>query len=775
MLAALALHDLFTGGRSSGPHNREVSPREDPEDEDVEMEAVDVPVSQLLQLPDTSDQWPLMPGKGWFAKNRRGSEIHFLERIFLMLSFGNLRLRKSPTRSLRETIRWLEPEEASRLGVPDGLHAFEIAAVELFESEVYPQYASGSFNKTAGKWCIVSPGPSGASGSRKLSRACMYLPATWTVDGVTYDVDAQRVFRPLPPDATATQVYDYTERCVRALQEQHVRQVYRLKEETERRRKLGVPPRPAVPLAAPPAAAPAATSAPPPGSADAEGLLRRASAASEDASRSASSPSTDLDAGRTPDRDLDRSAGDDAADAEVAAACAADAAALDAVESRRIRAALEQRVHACFLAARAGDSVDAADSAAAKAQARSITPPAGSGAPYTYLTPNPTSPPSVERPGDDPAAFDLATLQDRARTAVAAARAEARAAAVSPQHFGDAVECLGRPPRPPRAPGSGNADAAASRSGCSTGAESPAPSDAPPVPHSGEAGLGDLPAPAARRGDKKPACTGARSGARSEQPLRLARSASDRSAGSAAASAIAGLSLGRAPPQGRGAPAAADSQDVFPFAPGKGWFAFNRQGKSVFFLERLFRMLSSPAMPLRRHDGAVLGDVVRWMDADAAAAQGVPQGVQAFEVVSTDLFENEVYPQFKSGSFRKTAKHWCVVSPQASPTTQQKLSVRCMFVPAERPADSGATEPIDCHHAFRQLDPALGEEEIEEYIQKFIRPLEERIRGALLSSTAAARERASCVQDRELLPPEKRTKRAAGAPPPLAHSNSCHL
>ena len=64
-----------------------------------------IPALDLAVLPDETDHWPYAPGKGWFAKGPRGSEIHFLERVFLMLSFANLRLRKTPTRRLSDTIR----------------------------------------------------------------------------------------------------------------------------------------------------------------------------------------------------------------------------------------------------------------------------------------------------------------------------------------------------------------------------------------------------------------------------------------------------------------------------------------------------------------------------------------------------------------------------------------------------------------------------------------------------------------------------------------------
>ena len=37
--------------------------------------------------------------------------------------------------------------------------------------------------------------------------------------------------------------------------------------------------------------------------------------------------------------------------------------------------------------------------------------------------------------------------------------------------------------------------------------------------------------------------------------------------------------------------------------------------------------------------------------------------------------------QAKSGSFRKTAKHWSICSPRENKAAQRKLSMSCMFVP----------------------------------------------------------------------------------------------
>jgi len=125
ILAAMALRDLFNGythavAEDSGV--QEIVPSDEEGDASMDEDA-GVPLSQLTQLPDTSDLWPLTPGKGWFAKNRQGSEIHFLERIFLMLSFGNLRLRKTPSRTMSDTIRYGVPLVATAAGKARGAQA----------------------------------------------------------------------------------------------------------------------------------------------------------------------------------------------------------------------------------------------------------------------------------------------------------------------------------------------------------------------------------------------------------------------------------------------------------------------------------------------------------------------------------------------------------------------------------------------------------------------------------------------------------------------------
>lgn len=801
---------------------------------------VDAHALSVSQLPDESEHWPFTAGKGWFAKQARGFEIHFLERIFLMLSFGNLRLRKTPSRTLSDTIRWLTPEAAARCGVPDGLWAFEIVTVELFEREVYPQYASGSFNKTAGKWCLRSPSGgtqqhsatmAGAASGRKLSRQCMYLPAYWMVDGARFELDSTRVFRPLPPEATVCEVYDYASRQVRQLQEGRVRSVYRIKEEADRRRKLGLPPRAVSPAPRGPAGVGAA-----------DGSYSSAERAS-----------------------LPAPEGDEEEHGE-------EEEAMPMTAGRGSRAELEQRVAACFEAARA--------TAAAKGSARLPgvrTAPGSSG--LTFLTPNLTSPspsPSSQEPvhgwpddgpephaisggpaataaahpraeeDEQPTAFERARYADAAAALAAAAsgfdreRAMAAGGAGAASAHGADACSLPRWYSPARFDDGGydhellalegldDDDSEAHRLGSSSTAPPPIGRQrlagrqrghAPPplpraqqksqaLPHSRRRTFSALDAPepqrAAANGGEKDAhappllaptallATATRTASQGRPPLARApsgggraraaaahkrgdapvasaamppgpvRSASEHSLGSSAAMAVSALCLDQPRAQewrggAGGGTAGSGGADLgpalYPFAPGKGWFAFNRHGKAIFFLERIFRMLAAPDTPLVRHPRSVLGEVVRWIPTEQvlrrastgrralcrrlcsrhpphallarglptsapplprcraqAQALGVPRGVRAFEICDTELFEAEVYPQFKSGSFRKTAKHWCILSPQPSAGAVQKLSVRCMYVPAYRQLDApSAPQPIDVDAAFRcaERDPTL--------------------------------------------------------------------
>eukprot|EP00964_Phaeocystis_antarctica_P114941 scaffold78891_cov27-Phaeocystis_antarctica.AAC.1 len=105
-----------------------------------------------------------------------------------------------------------------------------------------------------------------------------------------------------------------------------------------------------------------------------------------------------------------------------------------------------------------------------------------------------------------------------------------------------------------------------------------------------------------------------------------------------------------------------------------------------------------PQQPLAKHPGKRMRDAIRWMDRATADAHGVPAGSVGFELVDPTLFSDEVYypqsnpspspnpnrkphphphphphrnphphqvyPQWRSGSFRKTAKHWGLTSPK---------------------------------------------------------------------------------------------------------------
>ena len=44
-----------------------------------------------------------------------------------------------------------------------------------------------------------------------------------------------------------------------------------------------------------------------------------------------------------------------------------------------------------------------------------------------------------------------------------------------------------------------------------------------------------------------------------------------------------------------------------------------------------------------------------------------------FELVNATLFSGEIYPQWLSGSFRKMAKHWGLVSPKKQHSSVHKL------------------------------------------------------------------------------------------------------
>ena len=44
-----------------------------------------------------------------------------------------------------------------------------------------------------------------------------------------------------------------------------------------------------------------------------------------------------------------------------------------------------------------------------------------------------------------------------------------------------------------------------------------------------------------------------------------------------------------------------------------------------------------------------------------------------FGLVDATLFSDEIYPQWRSGSFRKMAKHWGLVSPRKQLSSVHKL------------------------------------------------------------------------------------------------------
>lgn len=81
--------------------------------------------------------------------------------------------------------------------------------------------------------------------------------------------------------------------------------------------------------------------------------------------------------------------------------------------------------------------------------------------------------------------------------------------------------------------------------------------------------------------------------------------------------------------------------------------------------------------------------------------------------------------------------------------------------------------PLRASPWFRPVEGGCSEEELEQYIALHIRPLEERVRAALLSGSA----RRAAPRDAPL-PPEKRRRSAAppGAEPPaLQQARSYHL
>jgi hypothetical protein len=176
----------------------------------------------------------------------------------------------------------------------------------------------------------------------------------------------------------------------------------------------------------------------------------------------------------------------------------------------------------------------------------------------------------------------------------------------------------------------------------------------------------------------------------------------------------------------------------YPYCENKGWFAFNESGKGIFLLERLFLMLSMPQQPLAKHPGKRMRDAIRWMDRATADAHGVPAGSVGFELVDPTLFSDEVYPQWRSGSFRKTAKHWGLTSPKPKQHSVRKLTPKCMYLPVHEEHDQAA---VDLEGAFKPLPPNGGQQGLADYVKNRIRPLEESIKAK--ASANAARSSSS--------------------------------
>ena len=136
----------------------------------------------LTCLPDMTHGWPFADGKGCFGKDRQGKELPFLERLFLLLAFPNLELPGQSGRTLCDAIRWKRADQVEALGLPASTAAFEIVDVHLFAAAVYPQYASGSFNKTCKDYSMSSPPSNRRSRSTKsappnrLTHKCICVP-----------------------------------------------------------------------------------------------------------------------------------------------------------------------------------------------------------------------------------------------------------------------------------------------------------------------------------------------------------------------------------------------------------------------------------------------------------------------------------------------------------------------------------------------------------------------------------------------------------------------
>ena len=212
----------------------------------------------------------------------------------------------------------------------------------------------------------------------------------------------------------------------------------------------------------------------------------------------------------------------------------------------------------------------------------------------------------------------------------------------------------------------------------------------------------------------------------------------------------------------------------YPYCENKGWFAFNEAGKGIFLLERLFWMLSLPNQPLSKHPGRRMRDAIRWMDRATADAHGVPPGCAGFELVDANIFSDEVYPQWRSGSFRKTAKHWGLTSPKPKQHSVRKLTPKCMYLPVLDEADQPA---VDVDAAFKALPATSSLQALHEYVRTHIRPLEEAIKAKAAASTPrSAAESDAAAQFAEVLaapqPPPPPPPPPPAAPTPSARSSS---
>ena len=93
-----------------------------------------------------------------------------------------------------------------------------------------------------------------------------------------------------------------------------------------------------------------------------------------------------------------------------------------------------------------------------------------------------------------------------------------------------------------------------------------------------------------------------------------------------------------------------DATENWPVAPGKGCFFKGRDGKDLYFLERLFLLLSFPNLELPGFPGRRLQEAIRWKAPASLEAMGLPCTLAAFEIGDVALLEAAVYPQYASGA-----------------------------------------------------------------------------------------------------------------------------